>query len=296
MVQCRPVKKGIFSVTVLAALALALLVAALPAPGAPAKPETKKLTAVMDVASRIIEFPCSQCGPGGTPVMLQSCEYKLYLQYPDVKGAKSYDVVVQDKHPRVNTTYNLHAPPFQDDEEWAEAPRGAHRFVGFTGGSGAPPCPTMADFAARFEIHSAVANCPKGCGKVATPEVPPPARPDLPPAPNQNSHPRSAQTKSGKPNYDGVTVTRDGKQYRLTPTSGLQPGDVVATDNNTLLLLEFAIGGRVALGAGATIRITGDRSFVNLNGTTSASPAYDHPLEVQTNGGTLGVRDTIDGR
>jgi PA-IL-like protein len=120
------------------------------------------------------------------------------------------------------------------------------------------------------------------------------ALPALPPAAAPNARPIDARsTKSNATNYSGVTVTRDGQRYRMTAHSTLQPGDVISTDDETVLTLEFAIGGRTALGHNASIRIVGDRGVEALGGTTLATPSskLDHPLEIQTNGGILGIRD-----
>jgi hypothetical protein len=121
-----------------------------------------------------------------------------------------------------------------------------------------------------------------------------PSLPDLPPATAPNARPIDAKsTKSGATDYGGVTVTRNGQRYRMTAGSTLQPGDIISTDDETVLALEFAIGGRTGLGRNASIRIVGDREVEALGGTTVATPpnSVDHPLEIQTNGGILGIRD-----
>jgi hypothetical protein len=114
-----------------------------------------------------------------------------------------------------------------------------------------------------------------------------PPLPDLPPATAPNARPVDAT------NYNGVTVTRNGQRYRMTASSTLQPGDVISTDGETVLALEFATGGRTGLSRNASIRIVGDREVEALGGTTVATPpsSLDHPLEIQTNGGILGIRD-----
>ena len=119
--------------------------------------------------------------------------------------------------------------------------------------------------------------------------APPP--PELPPASDANTRPVDAKsTKTGRTNFGGVTITRDGQRYRMTSTSQLRTGDVISTNGETVLTLEFAIGGRVGLSPGASVRILGDRQIENLGGTTTARPSIDQPLEIQTNGGTMGIR------
>ncbi|HZO36598.1 MAG TPA: LecA/PA-IL family lectin [Solirubrobacteraceae bacterium] len=120
-----------------------------------------------------------------------------------------------------------------------------------------------------------------------------PALPDLPPATQSNARPVDAKsTTTGKSNYGGVTITRDGRSYRMTASSTLQTGDVISTDGETVLTIDFAIGGRTGLARNSSVRITGDRQIEGLRGTTMATPpsSLDHPLEIQTNGGILGVR------
>ena len=122
---------------------------------------------------------------------------------------------------------------------------------------------------------------------------PQPALPDLPPATAANARLFSAQsTKSRATNYGGVTVTRDGQRYRVTANAALQPGDIITTDGETVLALEFGIGGRVSILRNSSARIVGDRQIEGLAGTTVATPQTyrDHPLEIQTNGGILGIR------
>ncbi|HMM67258.1 MAG TPA: hypothetical protein PKC03_09975, partial [Dokdonella sp.] len=61
----------------------------------------------------------------------------------------------------------------------------------------------------------------------------------------------------------------------MTSTSQLRTGDVISTNGETVLTLEFAIGGRVGLSPGASVRILGDRQIENLGGTTTARPSID---------------------
>lgn len=286
--------------------------------GARKHAETKKINAQFGVFTIDSTGTCSGCGVDGAntyPV----CSYSLYLEYPDVPGATSYDLVVRDNHPRVNTTYHLHSPPFQDAVKDAkQAPAGSHVFVGFTGGGGPPPCPTWADFESRFDILSAVAHCPKGCGTV--PSIDPPEQkpkkpaidlPPLPPATTANARLQSAQSRT-RGEAPQVFVTRDGKTYLAGADSTFQLGDVIRTDKNTVLSLEFAIGGRVGLAPGTEIKITSDRDVVDVSeqtgmkiiqntgrltldvlhasiGTIVGGPKRP-ALEIQTNGGVFGIR------
>jgi hypothetical protein len=116
-----------------------------------------------------------------------------------------------------------------------------------------------------------------------------PALPDLPPATFATTRAVDAKSvKSGRVTFDGVTVTRNGQRYRMTATSTLKLGDVVSTDDDTVLTLEFLIGGRVGLSRNADVRIAGDRHVEALGGTTEASPSIEQPLEIQTTAASSG--------
>jgi hypothetical protein len=280
--------------------------------------ETKKINAQMGVFTIEQQVECKGCGVDGTDYY-PTCGYSLYLEYPDVPGATSYDITVRDKHPRVNTTYHLHSPPFQDNVKDAkQAPAGSHLFVGFTSGGGPPPCPTWADFAPRFDILGAVAHCPRGCGKV--PSIDPPEDktkkpaidlPPLPPATNANSRMISAQSrKDGEPTQ--VFVTRDGKTYLAGPDATFQLGDIIRTDKNTILSIEFAIGGRVGMAPGSEVQIASERHATDVSEMTgikliqntgkltidmldaAKNTVIGGPkrpaLEIQTNGGVFGIK------
>lgn len=99
-----------------------------------------------------------------------------------------------------------------------------------------------------------------------------------------------------------VTVIRDGQRYSVDKNTLLQAGDIIETGKGTLVLFEFSIGGRVGINSNARVEITGDREVTSSStgprkltlqkGSMWAKPAgvIDHPLEIQTNGGTMGVR------
>ena len=116
-----------------------------------------KINAQMVIASVVVSGVCARCGPGGTDTTEERCRFAIFVQFPHVAGAASYNVVVQDKHPRVNTTRNFTGPPFNDNIEGYKTPGGAHWFGGLTGGAGPAPCPTDPYEGGRFEILKAVA-------------------------------------------------------------------------------------------------------------------------------------------
>lgn len=132
-------------------LLLALALAATVAPASASAASIKNpAQMVVDIKEETVQ--CSNCGPNGTPSEYPVCSYAVFVQFPDVAGAKSYNVVVRDNHPRVNTTRNFTGPPFNDDVEGWKAPAGTHRFGGLTGGGGPPPCPSDPYQGGRFEI------------------------------------------------------------------------------------------------------------------------------------------------
>ena len=116
-----------------------------------------KINAQMIIAVHNYLEDCPRCGPGGTDIKIERCNYAIFVQFPAVAGASSYNVVVQDKHPRVNVTRSFTGPPFNDNAEGYMTPAGAHWFGGLTGGAGPAPCPTDPYEGGRFEILRAVA-------------------------------------------------------------------------------------------------------------------------------------------
>jgi hypothetical protein len=101
-----------------------------------------------------------------------------------------------------------------------------------------------------------------------------------------------------------VTVERDGKIFSVSENVTLQTGDIIKTDPNTILAFEFLIGGRVGVNANTEVKLTGERSIegVNVSAKTHALKIWDlwvsntsaralrTPIEIQTNGGTMGIK------
>ncbi len=96
-------------------------------------------------------------------------------------------------------------------------------------------------------------------------------------------------------------VQRDGMGPRKLLYSGdfLQPGDVIGTDGNTVMALEFALGGRVGVNKSSEIEITTERSVnstttdalkISKGGLWAKCGALKEPLEIQTNGGVIGIK------
>jgi hypothetical protein len=147
-------KRASLVLLVLTGAAVALT---LPAGAAERKdPGARKLDAAMVVQYQYADTACGNCGPGGGPATFPTCSYAIFVEFPEVKGGEDYHVVLRDNDPRVNTTYDLHGPPFQDDVEGYRAPAGMHRFGGFTSGSGGAPCAVTDPYmGGRFKILKA---------------------------------------------------------------------------------------------------------------------------------------------
>ena len=138
------------------AIALLALCTALLAlvPAAHAAAREQKIGAAMVIATKETSSLCARCGPNGTPEEVRGCNYAIFVQFPDVTGASSYNVVVRDN--LVKATRNFVGPPFNDNHEGYKTPAGSHWFGGLTGGGGST-CPTDPYEGGRFEILKAVA-------------------------------------------------------------------------------------------------------------------------------------------
>jgi hypothetical protein len=290
--------------TLSAALVVFACVVAIAPRVAPAasKPDTQTIGAHLVVDSRTSMFNCSNCGPGGTPLLIPSCTFAIFVEFPKVVRATSYTVTVRDG----STTRTLNGPPFADSvpvgseftNQFYKAPSGSHRFE-LTAGGG-PDCQnTDPAFGGRFEVKKAVASCPKTCGKVSSPP-----RPKLPVPPTGTSTARVQAVGAVDPTKrTRLTVIRDGKVYSATADSLFQTGDLIRTDGNTLLTIEFLIGGRVGVNTSTEVELVNERAVADKdigvkrailkNGSIwvkADAKTLKQPLEIQTNGGTMGIR------
>jgi hypothetical protein len=131
----------------------------------------RQLSAQLVIDSHITPFVCGNCGPGGTPETLMSCQFYVFVQFSPVPLAQSYSVVVKDRDPRVAPSRTLTGPPFSDvgppfagEPGEFRAPAGTHRLGPLTGGSGpASSCPTEPTLNGRLSITKAVAILPTFC-------------------------------------------------------------------------------------------------------------------------------------
>jgi hypothetical protein len=251
----------------------------------------------------------SRSDPGG------ACEASAFLQVADVPHATSYAVTIFDSNPRVNSESTRTGPPFSEDVAFlagqeVRAPSGTHRW-GLSGVSqGGGDCGEAAGgFLApsRWRVSRSVVTCPRrGCGQPV--EFPTTSQP-LPEPEGQSATGRvrdlaNLRTRGGPV---GGSIRRGDQTYTLSENSVLQTGDVITTDANTALEIEFVIGGRAGVAPGQTIEMVSER-HARLHASpgrvarTMASLGVEiytqdltrqlkQPLEIQTNGGILGIRD-----
>jgi hypothetical protein len=81
----------------------------------------------------------------------------------------------------------------------------------------------------------------------------------------------------------------------------LRLGDIVKTAPDCILAIEFAIGGRVSVNRGVSVRVEGPKHVREVDATMKRALAntwhlFTHqndlrrPIEIQTNGGVMGVK------
>jgi hypothetical protein len=99
---------------------------------------------------------CAQCGPGGTPADVTSCELEAIVQFPDIRGALSYKAVVYDSYPGFNKNREFSGPPFYDNQDGWHTPSGVHWF-GLSGIGGAGNCEGLDSELKRYSLRKVVA-------------------------------------------------------------------------------------------------------------------------------------------
>ena len=78
-------------------------------------------------------------------------------------------------------------------------------------------------------------------------------------------------------------------------------GDQIITDKNTVLAIEFIIGGRVGINIDSWVTIVSERSVADSTisvkkiilrkaGMFAKMARLKEPLEIQTNGGVIGIK------
>ena len=110
------------------------------------------------------------------------------------------------------------------------------------------------------------------------------------------------EIKAVDPARPVVAYVQRGGTGPVTPLSVggfLQKGDVVGTDGNTVMALEFALGGRVGINKASEIELTSEQTVkgtttdslkISKGGMWAKCGALKEPLEIQTNGGVMGIK------
>lgn len=112
--------------------------------------------------------------------------------------------------------------------------------------------------------------------------------------------------KSRKPQagYPIRAFVRHGAGAPLKPLhegDAIRKGDIVSTDQNTILAFRFAVGGEVHLNTSAKIKVTSERTLVDVGGGLKISEKslsslwakcnkLKEPVEIQKDGGIMGIR------
>lgn len=99
-----------------------------------------------------------------------------------------------------------------------------------------------------------------------------------------------------------LEYTRGDKWYTAFETMDLQVGDKLRTDDNTVAAIEFVIGGRVGINKSSVIEVVSDSSvkeggkatlkriLIRQGGMWAKMAKRNDPLEIQTNGGIIGIK------
>lgn len=235
------------------------------------------------------------------------CNWVHVIQVPDIKGATNYRVTFDDKivGKRELTSF------YRQTDEGQKPPSGAFWF-GVRSGSGPAPCDDHRGDVSNVKATAVFTGpAPTTATTPTTPATPTPAPPASPypslPAPSPDSLTATLRDTAavGKGRTPGaVVVTRGGQKYSATRAAGLQVGDRITTDANTVLMLEFATGGQVGVNASTTVEIVGERSVKDAGPFSAArlvkkaatlwvkadAKTLSQPLDIQTAGGAIGIR------
>lgn len=108
---------------------------------------------------------------------------------------------------------------------------------------------------------------------------------------------------SGRCGAPGGDLIRDGRARPLRIGMKVRIGDEIRTDRNSFAAVEFALGGRACVNLGSAIKIRTERSADTLgrpplwvlqlkhgNIWGSANGPLKDPIEIQTNGGVMGIK------
>jgi len=106
---------------------------------------------------------------------------------------------------------------------------------------------------------------------------------------------------------NGLEYRRSGSSRWYTAYEGqhLYVGDELRSDSDTVAAAEFALGGRVGVNRNSDIQIADESSvkeagkpqtkriLIHPGGMWAKVAKHSDPLEIQTNGGVMGIKDTM---
>jgi hypothetical protein len=131
------------------------------------------------------------------------------------------------------------------------------------------------------------------------------AAPPLPPAPDEVATIVEIKVKGGGA-PKGYIEERAGTQRPLAVGALLRIGDTAVTGEDTTAAFEFAIGGRVGVKPETKVKVTSERSarLIGVDPNAKDEPGgiwakcdkLKEPMEVQTNGGIMGMKDFVPGK
>ncbi|MBI3685318.1 hypothetical protein HY250_02850 [Candidatus Azambacteria bacterium] len=148
-----------------------------------------------------------------------------------------------------------------------------------------------------------------GASASQTPQPPQPPKPQPPPIiqPPDKSQPVAKITQIKEISRNAPTkieYARGDKWYTAYDGMDIMIGDKLRTDGNTVAAIEFVLGGRVGINKSSVIEIVGEgtvkeigkpsvkRIIIRQGGMWAKLAKRNDPLEIQTNGGIMGIRDT----
>jgi hypothetical protein len=222
------------------------------------------------------------------------CYGAAVLQFPDVRGAVSYRVDYLDNGRPVSAV----GPPFYPDDPMRAGnettPAGTHR-LGLSGGTSSDPtrCSDGSGLLQRFKVVRAVAifnKKPGTCDLTTDFSTIPPG--------TVAKVIEIKGTTAGSAGHAYIRKGGTGPLMPLTESENVQIGDVISTNAGSVMAMEFAIGGIVGLNAGAEVTIVNERGVkathpglkIFRGGMWAKCGKLKEPLEIQTNGGAMGIK------
>lgn len=197
--------------------------------------KTKAITATIHVTEEY--YPSGACSSGASVLL------------PIVKNAISYSAIVLDDGKETTVT---HSPPFN-----TEGVPAGHYGAGLAGyNASAGSCAEVAaGYRARFQVKSATVTVPK---KVKKPDKGDDGGGGK--GGNLVGTVRNIFLAFGEKGRARAQIFKDGRWQPLRQGDDIGIGDRLRTGENSEMIVEFDLGGRIAMKKGSEVRITGERS------------------------------------